>query len=421
MSLSRYRQDRERFFAHLGGRYLGAVPDPWELLAVHAVDDAEVGAIVEAAAAIGRLYRRVSDLLATCGDDVHRQLGLPPALLRSMRPRVPGLADVVFGRLDLVRTPRSYKLLEFNADVPGMIVETFEINRLACEAAGERDVNEGRESILARGLEAAIDSSLNHLGVARDRRSAQVAFAARRVFPGDTDLARCLAGQVRLPEGIAKGVYALEELRADDEGLYDGRGTRIDVLVRVFPLSAFPHARLAVAGLPDRSTWMRGLDLVERRRLALINPPSAGLLNSKAVQVVIWNLHRSGAFFDAAEHALIERHTLPTYLDPVFGDRPHVVKPAYGRSGDTVRVVNAGEPPTPCAGTSYTHQPMVYQEYAPLPRLRCMTEQGPRDLRVVASCFVANWEPAGVCFRAGGLVTDESAWYLPVCAAKRQA
>jgi glutathionylspermidine synthase len=420
-SLARYRRERERLFARLGGRYLGTVPDPWELVDLHAVDDAEVSDITEAATAIYRIYARVADLLAKCPSDVDRQLGLPPALHRSMRTKIPGLADVVLGRFDLARTPRGYTLLEFNADVPGMVVEGFGVNRQVCEAAGERDVNEGRESILARGLEAAIGSGLNHIGIAPDERRAHVAFAATRVSPGDTDLARYLAGVTRLPKGVGTRSCALEELRADDEGLFDGEGTRIDVLIRLYPLASFPHTRLTTVGRPGRSTWMRLLELVERRRLVLINPPSACLLNSKAVQVIIWNLHRSGEYFDATEHALVERHLLPTYLDPVFGDRPHVVKPACGRGGDTVWVVNAGHAPSRSAGSTYADQPMVYQEYVPLPQIRCMTEHGPRDLHVVASCFIVNGEPAGVCFRAGGVVTDESAWYLPVCVTSTQA
>jgi glutathionylspermidine synthase len=58
---------------------------------------------------------------------------------------------------------------------------------------------------------------------------------------------------------------------------------------------------------------------------------------------------------------------------------------------------------------------MVYQKYVELPQIRRMTEGGPRDLHLVASCFVVNGEPGGICVRAGGIITDESAWYLPLC------
>jgi glutathionylspermidine synthase len=418
---ARDRRARERLFARLDARWPGTVPDPWELVDLHAIDDAEVSAITEAATAICRVYARVAELLAKCPDEVYRRLGLPPAVHRSTRTKIPGLADVVLGRLDLARTPRGYTLLELNADVPGMFVESFAVNRQVCEAAGERDVNEGRESALARGLETAIGASLNHLGIVLGRGRAHVTVAAARASSRDTDLARYLAGLVELPQAVSMRPSTLEELQADETGLFDAEGTRIDVLVRLYPLAAFPYTRLPAVGQPGRSTWMRVLDLVEQRRLVLINPPSAYLLNSKAVQAIIWNLHRSGEYFDATEHALVDRHLLPTYLDPVFGDRPHVVKPACGRGGDTVRVVNAGHAPSRSAGSTYADQPMVYQEYVPLPQIRCMTEDGPRDLHVVASCFIVNGEPAGVCFRAGGVVTDESAWYLPVCATSPHA
>lgn len=374
----------------------------------------------------------MAPLLARCPGDTYRAMGLPEALHASVRARIPGLAETVLGRLDLVRTPRGYALLEFNTDVPGLFVEAFDVNRIVCMDARMPDANHGCESQLAHGLESAIAFALDHLGLGSNARRPRVAFAAAQGSLRDLDLARYLAGLAHLPSDagaqvppgaaaveVDTGVCAIEDLQADGDGLYASDGARIDVLFRLCPLLAFPFKRLRGAGGACGSTWIHLLDLVERRRLVLINPPSAGLLNSKAVQAVIWNLHRSGQFFDPAEHALVEQHVLPSYLDPVFGDAPHVVKPACGRGGDTVRIVRGRQPASgQAAGTSYAGQPMVYQQYAPLPTARWMTEDGRRRLHVVASCFAVNWEPAGICLRAGGPVTDESAWHVPMSVAR---
>jgi glutathionylspermidine synthase len=81
------------------------------------------------------------------------------------------------------------------------------------------------------------------------------------------------------------------------------------------------------------------LRLVESRQLAIINPPFSFLLESKALQAVIWNLADSGTYFTADERKLIRRHMLPTYLDPPTDNSAYVVKPIYGGEGDTVSVM----------------------------------------------------------------------------------
>jgi glutathionylspermidine synthase len=43
-------------------------------------------------------------------------MGVPPYVLRVVRCAIPGLADCVIGRLDMVRKDGDYKLLEYNAD-----------------------------------------------------------------------------------------------------------------------------------------------------------------------------------------------------------------------------------------------------------------------------------------------------------------
>jgi len=158
------------------------------------------------------------------------------------------------------------------------------------------------------------------------------------------------------------------------------------------------------------------LRFVEQRRLAIINAPFSFLLQSKALQAVIWNLFESGQYFAEDERRLIERYMLPTYLDPPADNTAYVVKPVYGAEGDTVKVV------TPGGGvvdksvyTSYSDQVMVYQKYVDLMPSEMMTEYGPRTLHVVTSCFLIAGKPSGICMRAGEAITDESAWVLPVC------
>jgi glutathionylspermidine synthase len=231
----------------------------------------------------------------------------------------------------------------------------------------------------------------------------------------------------RRGEGLARYVcglladfsarYApLETLSIGLDGLYDPQGRRVDVLYRILPLHCFRD------GLFHRGDGivpqMGGVvfDLVRRRRLALINPPSAFLLESKALQVVIWNLFESGQYLGEIERRLIERYMLPTHLDPPANGRAYVMKPAYEAEGGSVRIITGdGSVAHRSDDTTHAEQLMVYQERVDAPAEEIMTECGIRELHVVTSCFLISGTPAGICMRAGEAITDESAWVLPVC------
>ena len=100
------------------------------------------------------------------------------------------------------------------------------------------------------------------------------------------------------------------------------------------------------------------------------------------------------------------------------GSEPYVMKPALGAEGDSVSVVNPSlGSVTRAACSTYSDQTMVYQRYVELPAREMRTEVGPRLLQMIASCFVIAGVPVGICMRAGGAITDDSAWVLPVCVA----
>ena len=210
---------------------------------------------------------------------------------------------------------------------------------------------------------------------------------------------------------------AIESLAIDADGLYDPGGNRIDVLYRLFPLQLFRNELFQARGAPI-GPGMGGavLRLVERRQLALINPPFSFLLEGKALQALIWNLSGSNIFFTEEERRLIAQYMLPTYLDPPIDNSAYVVKPSYGAEGDSVTVMAVGGAVMSQAMcTTYSDRPMVYQKHVELPAPERMTEFGPRKLHVVTSCFLISGKPAGICMRAGDCITDESAWVLPVC------
>jgi glutathionylspermidine synthase len=357
-------------------------------------------------------------------DDALLDMGLSPAMVRWIRSAAPGPAATVIGRFDFVRTRHGFKMLEFNADVPGLLVETFSVNRAVCNEHGKLDPNEGAENFLARALLDSIRSTLAGAGIV-NVREANIVVSSWGRSPRDTGIAAYLLAMLRSSDSVQARYSPIERLSVDWDGLYDVLGKRIDLLVRVFPLQDLEH-RLSWHGAAARGAAIRAgatdhpanalNALLNTHRLAVVNPPSAIVLESKVAQVVIWNLYEQGAYFDHEERSLVESYLLPTYLDPPPGNEPYVVKPAFGADGDTIAIVN------PDVGvvnqskcTTYSDQTMVYQRYAELPAMEIPTELGPRVLKTITSCFVVSGVPIGVCMRAGGAITDDSAWVLPVC------
>ncbi len=372
----------------------------------------DIDAIVTAACAVAAVYRRVASLLRRTSDEALRGLGVPGHLLAGTRTIMPGLADCVLGRFDLVRTPQGYRMLELNADNPGLLVETFSVNAEVCRENQARDPNEGGERILARRLTAAVAAAARHVGK-RSLDEARVVTASHGAYPRDRGIATYLA---QLLEGCRARYHPLQSLQIDAEGLYDPAGDRIDVLYRVFPLQFVRNELFAPRGAridPEMGGLL--LRLVADGRLALINPPAAFRLESKALQAVIWNLFETRQYFSDEELEAIGRYMLPTYLVRPAGGTAYVTKPAYGGTGDTVSITGPrgrviGRP----AATTYADHVMVYQQYVPVAAQPMMTEYGRRRLHPVASCFVVDGEAMGIGLRAGAAITDESAWVVPL-------
>ena len=402
-------------FAHV---WPATLLDAYDLLEVYPLSHVEIKAITQATQAIANIYARTAALLRTVPDEALLQMGLPRETLNLARMQIAGMPDTVIGRLDLAKTPDGYKMLEFNSDTPGMLIEAFPINAKVCEESGRINPNRDGESTLIAGLKSAIRAGLAYVGKTPGEQ-ANVVFASCSTYKRDSEITRYLMSLLDFPENVQERYVNIESLSSDKYGLYDPDGNKIDVLFRFYPIQFL--ARKMFPDHRDQSVKHDGqilFDLISRHRLAFINPPSAFLLECKATQVVIWGLHETGEYFNAEERSLIERYFLPTYMDPGFGDERHVVKPVYGSEGDTVTIVDPklGEVSGNNSST-YLEQPMVYQKYVDLPLVEMMTEDGTQSLRLLTSCFLINGRALGICLRAGSVITDYSWWYVPVCAA----
>ena len=369
--------------------------------------------MLDAAAAVASIYARSSELLGRVGNGVLRDLGVPDSALDLARAEIDGLCMPVIARADLAHVDGEYKLLEYNVDAPGLIVEAFSMNGVTSSWAGCPNPNAGAEQTLAAALFSAVQKGAEYVGKAA-AREAGIAISVAGRDRRDRDIAQYLASILETSEHVNARVVALESLVADDTGLYDDIGIRIDVLVRCHLMQYLGNGSVRHRGAGRDLVFDDVRHLIVERRLAIVNPPSGLVLQSKAVQALVWALAEARMFFTDEERSLIERYFLASYLDvPPF--RPYVIKPVFGSNGDSIRVVGRdGNVAYGSTLTTHLEERSIYQRWVPLPVMEAVTEEAVSELDVVASCFVVGGIPSAVILRAGFGVTDNSWWVVPV-------
>ena len=200
------------------------------------------------------------------------------------------------------------------------------------------------------------------------------------------------------------------------EGLYDEDGHRIDVLYR----QTFPIENLLLDydsfGQPI-GQWL--LELVELGKLAIINPPSAFLLQNKSVQAVIWGLHvERDVFFTQEEHEWIEEHFLPTYLEPdpfLEGGCSYVQKPVFGREGDTVQIYDGtGQLQLEDTYKTYQEYLPIYQKYIELPKVQYSSKKGVCQGHLIFGSFLIAGQAGAIGCRVGDPITNNLSYFLPI-------
>jgi glutathionylspermidine synthase len=316
----------------------------------------------------------------------------------------------LLARLDLAQTPDGLKLLEYNGEAPGLVVETFGLNALECEDAGMRDVNAASLAVLTTAMGAALQRAIEYVSGPADR--ALVTFAYNLRSDRGRAAARYLAQIARDSSGMNVVDAPIESLSPSDEHLCLQDGRPVTVLWR--PCSVrYLGAALSPSDAPQECAGAIAR-LIRERKLVVLDAPDTSLLSSKAAQAVIWGLAQAGQYFSDAEAKIVRTYFLPTALDPPAGGEPYVSKPAFGSEGDSITIVDPRRDEVRrSACTSYQGEAHVYQRFVSLPARNLMTEHGVRPLHLVTSCFLVSGRPSGIIFRAGGEITSEDAWVVP--------
>ncbi|MFC4802750.1 glutathionylspermidine synthase family protein [Neobacillus sp. GCM10023253] len=358
----------------------------------------------EATERMGRVFFKTATLLRSLPDEQLLQLGYPVESIPFLRLKN-HFPESVISRFDFAVTETGVKLLEFNSDTPTFIVECFHINGKVGKEFGLIDPNQGGERLLSSGITKAV------LEAAEGKTSPNVVFTAHQDHMEDWQTSVYLSELCQ----VRNKLVPLADLRITDGALADADGIPIDVLYRqTYPLEHLLEDRDPISGAP---VGIELLQLVKDGKLAVVNPISAFLLQPKSVQCLIWGLAEQGVFYSEEELGWIKEYLLPTYLDPdaFVGKAPYVEKPSFGREGDTVTIWDAhARVYEQNAFATYKDELSVYQSYCSLPTVTLETEKGQEELSYVIGSFLIAGKPSAIGIRAGGKITGNESYFLPV-------
>lgn len=399
---------RAAFYKEIPQFWPDLYDEPYALYDMHMLDEERVYELKAATKACGQIFFKIASLLRRLDDDTLLQMGYPLETLSFLRTE-PYMSESIIARFDFVFHEGKMKVLELNSDTPTFIKELFSVNQQVCASFRVKDINEGEEERLKRAVTVAIETAKLRI----DNEVPYVVFTSHEDHIEDFYTAKYLQNLY----GEDSCFVPLESLQIiERDGLYDDKGKKIDILYRqTFPIECVLLDKTQ-SGDPI-GEWL--LQLVCDGKLHVINPPSAFLLQNKAVQAVIWGLHEQNhPFFSKKEHEWIKEYFLPTYLEAdYFQERriPYVKKPVFGREGDTIEVYNeVNVKVMEEQQKTYTAYKGVYQKYIDLPAMPIHVDGHMKTLHYIYGSFLVDGEASAIGCRAGGQITNNVSYYVPL-------
>ena len=423
----KHRPKRQSFYQTIPDFWHDLYDSEYALFDVKKEREEVIRRIRTASERIARIFYKTSSLLRQLDDETLLQLGFPATILPYIRFK--GISyESVIARLDLVVTEENIKLLEFNSDTPTFIKETFHVNEYVCRNWNLQNPNANLEKQLSQSIVAAVEQSLKSLGITS---GGKVVFSSHNDHEEDYLTTKYL----QEISGLQAEYIPLHELKLVDEdvvhngelvvsrGLYTPDFEKIDVLYRqTYPLE---HLINDIDPVTGTNVGEQLLQFITERNLAILNPPSSFLLQSKAIMALIWGLHeQKHPFYSEKEHSWIHHYFLPTYLEEEYFQQnqiPYVKKPSFGREGNTVSIFQSD-------GTvlqednlkNYRSELSIYQKYIDLPQLDIQTEKGLQRASIMYGSFIINGKASAIGIRAGGLITNNTSFYLPIAISKQE-
>ena len=339
----------------------------WNEGVYYSFSSVQIDQIEAATAELYRLYLEAGQYVID--RDLLGRLGAPdwtiPLIKRAWDEEPPALN---YGRFDLGYDGRSPpKLFEFNCDTPTSLLEAAIIQWDWKEAVfpGADQFNSLHERLVAkwRDLKPYLPTELVHFAHVQDDA-------------GEDSLTTAYLRDTAGEAGLATAAILMSDIGWNGSTFVDLELRPMRTVFKLYPWE-----------------WLAAEDFsphIAQAATLWIEPIWKMMWSNKALLPILWELF--------PDHP----NLLPAFLEPAGGD--YVRKPMLSREGANVTIVRAGRSVIETEG-DYGDGGFIYQQVYELPVFD--------GRRPVIGSWIVDGEPAGMGIREGGLITDNTAAFVP--------
>ena len=349
------------------------------------LSEAEAEAYYEAGNTLYDIFVEAGDYVVE--NNLFHEIGIPFNLVELVKESWEN--DVhwhLYGRFDLAGgiDGKPIKLLEFNADTPTALFETAIVQWAILKQNGLEEESQ------FNGLYEALLDNFKRLVTLEESIEA---FEER--YEGWKFLFTSIKGDaeeentVRLLQHIADEAGYMTEFAYIDEIAFDeekGILYREEQYELWFKL--IPWEDIALEE-PDLAMLLKAIVL--NQKAIIFNPAYTLMFQSKGMLKILWDLYPN--------HPLL----LESSFTPLDSQK-QVVKPIFGREGESVTILNKDGSRAASAEGDYDNHKMVYQAYTDLPK-------DAKGSSYQAGLFYV-YESCAVGFRKGGLILDNMSKFV---------
>ncbi len=342
------------------------------------VTPAEAEAYYEAANTLYDMY--VAGAEHVIENELFFELGIPFNLVDAIKKSWEN--DVhwhIYGRFDFAGGIDGHpiKLIEFNADTPTGLFETAVLQWALLKKNGRSD-----DAQFNNVYQAIADNFRRLITLFDDPEQFAERYDGWKILfssvegNAEEETTTKLLRQIATDAGFNTGFEFLQNVRFDDDGIYDAADSGYEYWFKLYPWED--------VGTDEPELAMLLNAIMHNQRAILLNPAYTLLFQSKGMMKVLCDLFPDSPYL------------LKTAFEPLEGAQ--VEKRMFGREGANTRILAADGSVVAETDGPYGNYRPVYQEYAEFPK-----DNGGN--RYQAGVFFA-YEACGLGFRRGGQILD---------------
>jgi len=349
------------------------------------ISEDEAEAYYEAANTLYDMYVRAAEYVID--NDLFFDLGIPFNLIEPIKKSWEN--DVhwhVYGRFDFAGgvDGAPIKLIEFNADTPTGLYESAVLQWALLKHNG---LDEARQ--FNNIYDAITQNFRRMITLFDDPDDFEKLYDGWKILfssvegNDEEEVTTRLLRQIATDAGFATAFEFLQNVKFDEEGIYDADGNAFEYWFKLYPWEdiATDEPELAV---------LLG-SIMQNQKAIILNPAYTLLFQSKGMLKILCDLFPDSPYL------------LETSFEPLAGVK-QVEKRMFGREGANTKIIDANGEVLKATEGPYGNYRPVYQAYADFPTDR-------HGHRYQAGVFFA-YEACGLGFRRGGEILDNMSKFV---------